>query len=135
MNGKHSWQTSARWRGFPKAPSTGMGVPHLCQLLGPVRFLAGSSPVLRLGEGIYPSFQRFPFLIIRGTWGSSWVDLGLHSDSFCFFPEPPRLNIAFAHSFTSFIQLFDKYFLSTRHCLGTLGTLAENKQWWFPFSR
>lgn len=39
------------------------------------------------------------------------------------------------HSICSFIQLFDKYFLSTRHCLGTLGTLTENKQWWFPFSR
>lgn len=35
----------------------------------------------------------------------------------------------------SFIQLFDKCFLSTRPCLGALGTPPENKQLWFLFSR
>lgn len=128
INGKHSWQAPDNWRGrVSNAQSSGMGIPHPRQVPGPGRLLAGSSPVFRSGGGSPFLSSRTPGAIPERTSDSA-------GEAFLFLSST-LVQHRICSFIYSFIQLFDKCFLSTRPCLGALGTPPENKQLWFLFSR
>lgn len=128
MNGKHSWQAPDEWRGTvsqrPKhwdgrsAPAPGSGTWEASGWVQPCVQVGGGSPFLS---------SRTPGAIPERTSNSA-------GEAFLFLSST-LVQHSICSFIYSFIQLFDKYFLSTRPCLGALGTPPENKQLWFLFSR